>query len=125
MWFPECTQKMMNNVTLCTIDFSEASRNALNYAIHLSKQLNSHVTILYAYRFPAMKDEGPLEVRKKIEADAKQKFSILEKDILQNSGISYDFKIEVGFVSNRVTEYAKNNDVKFLVMGNKMNASSK
>jgi nucleotide-binding universal stress UspA family protein len=115
----------MNNVTLCTIDFSDASKNVLNCAVRLSRQLNSHITVLYAYRFLTGQEGEPLEIKKKIEASAKQKFSALEKDILQDSGISYDFVIEVGFVSNRVAEYAKNNDVNYLVMGNKMNATSK
>jgi len=115
----------MNNVTLCTIDFSDASKNVLNCAVQLSKQMNSHITVLYAYRFLTGQDDEPLEIKRKIEANARQKFLTLEKDILKNSGISYDFKIEVGFVSNRVTGSAKNNDVNYLVMGNTMNATSK
>ena len=115
----------MNNVTLCTIDFSDASKNVLNCAVQLSKQMNSHITVLYTYRFLGSQGDEPLEARRKIEANARLKFLTLEKDILKNSGISYDFKIEVGFVSNRVTEYAKNNDVNYLVMGNTMNATSK
>jgi nucleotide-binding universal stress UspA family protein len=115
----------MNNVTLCTIDFSDASKNVLNCAVQLSKQSNSHITVLYAYRFLAGQGEEPLEARKRIEANAKQKFLALERDILLRSGISYDFKIEVGFVSNRVKEYAKANGVNYLVMGNTMNATSR
>ena len=115
----------MNNVTLCTVDFSDTSRNVLNCAVRLSKPMNSHLTILYAYRFLTMPDHAPVETRNRIEANARQQFSTLEKDILVGSGISYDFKIEVGFMSNRIAEYAKNNDVNFLVMSNKMNLSSK
>jgi nucleotide-binding universal stress UspA family protein len=64
-------------------------------------------------------------MRKKMEEEARQNFSTLEKEVLADSGVSYDFKVEVGFVSNRVREYAKKNGVSFLVMGKKMNSSSK
>jgi hypothetical protein len=66
-----------------------------------------------------------VELRKSIEDDAREKFSFLEKEILSNSGISYAFKTEVGFVSNRVKHYTNNNAVSLVVMGNKMNATTK
>jgi hypothetical protein len=66
-----------------------------------------------------------VEIRKKIEEEARQNFAVLEKEVLAGSGVSYDFKVEVGFVSIRVKEYAKKNGVSFLVMGKKMNGTSK
>jgi nucleotide-binding universal stress UspA family protein len=114
----------MNNAILCTIDFSEPSKEVLKYAVNLAKQFNSHITILYTYRL--LNSNGELvEIKRKIEEQAKQSFAVLENDVLKGSGVSYDFKIEVGFVSNRVREYAKKNGVSFLVMGKKMNGSSK
>jgi nucleotide-binding universal stress UspA family protein len=115
----------MNNTILCTIDFSDASKDVLQYAVNLSKQFNRHVTILYAYRLFNTHDGELMEGKKRIEDNAKQKFSSLEREVLIPSGISYDFKVEVGFVSNRVREFARKNSVDFLVMGNKMNSSSK
>jgi len=114
----------MNNAILCTIDFSEPSKDVLKYAVNLSKQFHSHITILYTYRLLNSNGEA-VEVRREIEEQAKQNFAALEKEVLEGSGVSYDFKIEVGFVSNRVEEYAKKNGVSFLVMGKKMNGSSK
>jgi nucleotide-binding universal stress UspA family protein len=114
----------MNNAILCTIDFSEPSKEVLKYAVNLAKQFNSHITILYTYRL--LNSNGELvEIKRKIEEQAKQSFAVLENEVLKGSGVSYDFKIEVGFVSNRVREYAKKNGVSFLVMGKKMNGSSK
>lgn len=115
----------MNNVILCMIDFSEASRDVLKYAVQSAKQVNGHIAVLYTYRFLAMQAEDPLETRKKIEEKARRQFALLEKEVLAGSGVPYDFKIEVGFVSNRVTEYTKTNGVNFLVMGNRMNASTR
>jgi K+-sensing histidine kinase KdpD len=115
----------MDNTILCTIDFSEASKDVLRYAVNLSKQFKSHITVLYTYRLFNSQNGALIEMRKKMEESAKQNFTMLEKEILAGSGVSYDFKVEIGFVSNRVEEYAKKNGVSFLVMGKKMNGSSK
>lgn len=110
----------MNNAILCTIDLSEPSHDVVKYAANLAKQFNCRVTILYAYRLLYSKTDEAVELRKKIEEKARIHFSKLEKEVLEGSGVPYDFKMEVGFVSNRVREYAKKNDVSFLVMGKKM-----
>src|SRR5688572_25201429 len=115
---------IMNNAILCTIDFSEASKDVLKYAVKLSKQFNSHITVLYTYRLLSSLKGEAVEVKKKIEEQARKNFSLLEQEILAGR-VSYDFKVEVGFVSNRVKEYAKTNGVIFLVIGKKMNGSSK
>lgn len=115
----------MNDAILCTIDFSDSSRDVLLYAVNLSRQFQSHITVLYTYRLLNSQNGEAVEIRRKIEEQARQNFSVLEKEVLAGSGVSYDFKIEVGFVSNRVKEYAKKNGVSFLVMGKKMNGSSK
>jgi hypothetical protein len=115
----------MNKAILCTIDFSEASKAVLKYAVDLSRQFNNHITVLFTYRLLSSLNGEAVEVRKRMEEKARQDFSVLEKEVLAGTGVSYDFKIEVGFVSNRVKEYAKNNGISFLVMGKKMNGSSK
>lgn len=115
----------MNNSILCTIDFSESSKDVLKYAVALSRERNNHLTVLFTYRLMNSHNGEALDIRKKIEENARQSFSILEKEVLADCGVSYDFKIEVGFVSNRVREYTKKNPVSFLVMGKKMNSGSK
>jgi K+-sensing histidine kinase KdpD len=115
----------MNKSILCTIDFSESSRDVIKYAVDLSRERKNHITVLYTYRLLNIHNGELVEMKKKIEENAKTNFSMLEKEILFGSGVSYDFKIEVGFVSNRVKEYAKKNAVSFLVMGKKMNSADK
>jgi hypothetical protein len=114
----------MNNTILCTIDFSEASKDVLKFAVNLSKQFKSHITVLYIYRLLNSYNGDAVEMRKKTEHKAKEDFSVLEKEVLVGSGVSYDFKVEVGFVSNRVKEYVKKKGVSFLVMG-RMNGNTK
>ena len=100
------SKRKMDNAILCTIDFSEPSRDVLKYAVHLSKQFNSHITILFTYRLLNSSGDA-VGIRRRIEEEAKQNFAALESEVLTNCGVPYDFKIEVGFVSNRVREYAK------------------
>ena len=115
----------MHNVILCTVDFSEGSKDALTYAVRLSKKFKSHITVLYTYRLLTTLDEDPLDIRTRVEQKAQREYALLEKEVLAGSRVPHDFKIEVGFVSNRVKEFAKANIIVFLVMSNRMNASSK
>ena len=115
----------MTKGIICTVDFSESSKDALRWAVSLAKLLKTQLTVLYTYRLLNSENGEAIELRKKTEDNALQKFSSLEKEILSDSGVSYEFKVEVGFVSNRVKHYAKKDAVSFVVMGNKMNASNK
>jgi nucleotide-binding universal stress UspA family protein len=110
---------------LCTIDFTESSKDALRVALSLAHLLNTHLTILYTYRLTNSYNGEAVEQKRKIEEAAYRNFSTVENELLQNDSVPYDFKVEVGFISNRVKDHAKKNGVSFLVMGNKMNASNK
>lgn len=114
----------MKNEILCTIDFSEASKAALRWSIDLAKRLHSHITILYTYRLNKQ-TEGAVTMKKNMEEEAKINFSELERELLAGTGLTYDFKTEVGFVADRVEEHAKKKNVGFLVMGKGMTVGSK
>jgi hypothetical protein len=117
--------KHMGKGILCTIDFSESSRQALCWSVALAKQLDAHLSILYTFRLFNVHNGEVIEMKRKIEREAQEKFQSLEKECLLGKGISYDFKTEVGFISNRVKDHTNKNEVGFLVMSNKMNASNK
>ncbi len=107
----------MSASVLCIIDFSESSRKALQWAIANAMSHKSHLTILYPYRLTrAQYGESAIALRKKIEDEARKSFGILEQDLLVNKKISYDFKTEVGFISDRVEEHTKNHPVVFMVI---------
>jgi nucleotide-binding universal stress UspA family protein len=109
---------------ICTVDFSESSRDALKWSVSLAKLLKASLTVLYTYRLLNSVNGEATELRKLIEDNAHKNFAMLEKDILSGCGVPYQLKVEVGFVSNRVKHYAKNNAVSIVVMGNKMNSSN-
>jgi nucleotide-binding universal stress UspA family protein len=115
----------MPKTILCTIDFSDSSKHALQWAIVISRELKTHLTVLYTYRLRVIQKEEVVQMRKKLENDAIKIFSAWEKELLKGRGISYDFKTEVGFISDRIEEHTKHNPVSFLVMGKNNSASNK
>jgi hypothetical protein len=109
---------------LCTTDFSGSSKEALKWSIGQAQKTHCHLTVLYAYRL--LKQTGEvIAMKRKIEEEASTNFAALEKELLSGTGISYDFKSEVGFVADRVEAYAKKNQVSFLVMGKSMTTQNK
>jgi hypothetical protein len=109
---------------LCTIDFSNASRQALLWAIDMAEELNMHLTILYTYRLIHSPDSNVVQMKSKLEEEASQKFSQLEKDLLLGRKLSYDFRTEVGFMADRVENHARLNPISFLVMDKNMSTSN-
>lgn len=66
-----------------------------------------------------------MEMRKRIEDEARLQFNLLENDLIAGAAISYEFKTEVGFLANRVTEHSKNHPVTFLVVSKDLRTSHK
>lgn len=121
-------RKLSTNMTktiLCTIDFSDSSKHALTWAINIAHKLNAPLTILYTYRLYSVKNSEAVELKKQLESKAQDNFHLLEKDLLEGRGIQYDFKTEVGFVTDRVENYVRNNSIGFLVMDKSMNFQNK
>ncbi len=104
------------NSILCTIDFSQSSRDALQWAIHLAAELRAHLTILYTYRLIQNQAGEALQLKREIEASAWKHFGVLEAEMLAGKDISYDFKVEIGFVTDRIENFARKNSMRFLVM---------
>ena len=116
----------MSRSILCVIDFSESSKKSLEWAAENARAYQSHLTVLYPYRLNhARNGENISALRRKIEDEANQNFKILEKDLLLNKHISYDFKTEVGFVSDRVEEHSKHHPINFLVIDKNIRKSNK
>jgi nucleotide-binding universal stress UspA family protein len=115
----------MANSILCTIDLSESSKPAVHWAVTMAQQLKTHLTILYTYRLLQYRNGEALELKRKMEDDAGQKFLLLEKELLIGKGISYDFKTEIGFVTDRIEDHARKNTLSFLVMNKNSNQEGK
>lgn len=109
---------------LCTTDFSDSSNAALRWSIDLARKLGAHLTVLYTYRL--LKQNGEVVMMKKvIEDQAARNFGALEQALLVGAGVAYDFRAEIGFVSDRVGEHAKKQGIAFLVMGEMMTTGNR
>lgn len=107
----------MDNI-LCAIDFSESSIHSLQWACQMSSILHSKLEILFTYRLKPIDKSEIFEYRKRLENDAKEKFEVMKKEIINCKQIDYDFHMEVGFLHDRIEERLKNNSIKLLVIGN-------
>lgn len=109
---------------LCTIDFSKSSRHSVEWAVSMARHMRAHLSILYTYRLIQPRSGEVLTMKKVIEQEARQKFQKLEAELLVDQGISYDFKIEVGFISDRIEDHAKRHPLDFVVMDKNMKVNS-
>lgn len=110
---------------LCTTDFSEASKRALEWAVNFSKEEGSDLTILFTYRLTKNAAGELVSWKKNVEEEAKKKFTAFENQYLKNVGIKYEFRIEVGFVADRIEDHAKNNPLGLLVIDKTMCTKNK
>jgi len=117
--------RCMPKAILCTIDFSHPSRQVVRWAVTLAREFKAHLTLLYTYRLIHVKGEEALKLKKKMEDEALLNFGSLEKEMLNGTGISYDFKTEVGFIADRVEEHVRKNSIDFLVMNKNISQESK
>ena len=115
----------MAKTILYTTNFSNSSKHALQWAITLARQLKAHITILYTYRLIKSNNSEVIQLKKKIEEDALHKFATLEHDLLSNQNISYDFRMEVGFMNDRVHQLTQKVPINFLVMDREMSTENK
>jgi len=77
-----------------------------------------HLTILHPYRLNQLdKKEDMVGVKKKLDLDAAKNFELLTGGLLKNKKVSFDFRAEVGFIQDRVQDYARRNNILFLVIG--------
>jgi nucleotide-binding universal stress UspA family protein len=118
------TTESTTKTILCTVDFSSSTRHSLEWAVSLAQHMRAHLSVLYTYRLIQPRSGEIVNIKKIIEQEAKQKIEVLEKEYLQPSGISYDFKIEVGFVTDRIEDRAKKNTLDFVVMDKTMRSNS-
>ncbi len=104
---------------LCVIDLSPPSVSVLGVAADVANHFKAPLTVLYPYRI--MPDKEPIaDYRKSLLQKAQKDFSDLEKQLHLNGSLHYEFRAEVGFLSDRVEAFFKQYPVLFVVMGEKM-----
>lgn len=103
---------------LCIVDFSVASKEVMRCAIGMAEKIKVPITILHPYRLNQVeRNEDMVTVKRKLDQDALENFKILSDGLFKNKKISFDFRAEVGFIQDRVQDYARKHKILFLVIG--------
>lgn len=105
---------------LCAIDFSESSPPVMRCAIEVALRHKTSIIVLFSYRL-AQPYEGTIgDYRKNIEHKAKESFEELISKVSLLGNVKYEFRSEIGFLSDRIEAYVKKNDVGVIVIGHEM-----
>ena len=106
---------------LYVTDFSESSLHALPWAISESLKHGLHFSVLYPYRLDQLKrKDNVVQSKKELKAGAQDAFERLVAGPLRASEVSFDFRMEVGFLRDRIPENIRQHHVVMLVMGSSM-----
>jgi hypothetical protein len=107
------------NPVLCVIDLTPASVSVLGVSAGLAMRLRAPLTVLYPYRI--MPDKEPIaDYRKSLLQKAQHDFIELEQKLHLNGSLQYEFRAEVGFLSDRVEAFLRQHTVLLVAMGEKM-----
>lgn len=115
----------MTKSILCAVDLTEDSRGVVEVAAEMATNLKEHLTILFSYRLNQLIGDGDVFLSKKeVEEEAARKFKSFEEIFLMNGQISYEFRSEIGFLSDRLESYIRKNDVNLLIIGQQLAQSN-
>ncbi len=103
---------------LFVTNFSETSTDALTWAIREASKHKLHVSVLYPYRLNQQGRKDSIQSKVELEREAIEKFEQLEEKLLRDKRMTYDFKAEIGFLRDRVQEFARKHRVAIIVIGN-------
>jgi nucleotide-binding universal stress UspA family protein len=115
--------KMESSILLLT-DFSQSSNRATHWAVEMAERVKGHITVLHTFRL--LRSEGKaLQMKQSKEEQAFTDFALLENTLLKGHPISYDFKTEVGFFTDRIDNHAKTHQIDLLVLSKKLGEENK
>lgn len=106
---------------LLTIDGSESSDRAVKHLIRLVESSQPIDVHLLNVQPPIMAGEiSPMVTAKTVETlhhDKGEKTAESARALLDNAGIAYTFRIELGPIAETIARYAQNNQCETIIMG--------
>lgn len=105
---------------LVPTDFSNISKNAINYAVELAKLTKSKIILFHAYYVPIVTtDVMVIPPMEEIEESNLSVLKKIEKTIYKKYGkqVVVECKCKYGFPIDEINEFAKKNHVDLIVMG--------
>ena len=110
---------------LVPTDFSEPSKNALEYASSLAKAMQAKLILYHAYHIPVPTTEMPVMIisPEELEKSNLERLEIFRKEVLKDTSVPVECLISPGFAVDEVCELAEEKNVDLIVMG--ISASAK
>lgn len=100
-------------------DFSDASMNALDFAIQIAKRNNMRIVLFHAYQIHVMDPNMPLpEISiEAIQESAMKQLETLKSDLLQKENLHIETAAGFGFTSDAINQATEDFDIDYVVMG--------
>lgn len=111
----------MKNI-LVAVDFSDASRNATDYASALAKSFNTNIVLLHAYYIPVPVGDTPGYIPLSFEEVQQENEALLQREteyVTAKYGIPADGYVRNGFATTIIKELAAEINASLVVMGMK------
>jgi hypothetical protein len=105
---------------LCALDFSESSSWIIRSAIEVALRHRTSLIVLFSYRLVQPFEGTIADYRKNMENKARTNFEELMKNVSVHGKVKYEFRSEIGFLSDRIEAYLEKNDVGVIVIGQEM-----
>jgi hypothetical protein len=102
---------------LCVVDLSDSSVKVLEVAARMAYANKTHLTILFPYRLISYAyKEDISKLKGKLEQEAREKFSVIQKQVELLNHIFFEFQTEIGFAVDRIKSYVTQNKVDMIVI---------
>lgn len=119
------TASLKEPSVLCVIDFSSTSEDALRAAIPAAERNHARLMIIHPYRLNhAGSMEDQVKMKRAIEEESRQNFRKLSH-VLNDVTIPFDFRPEIGFLTDRVQEHLKKANIILLIMSRELAKASR
>ena len=108
---------------LVPLDFSEASLNALESAVHIAKRQDLNITLIHVIPHESLIQSGyesmPVAtiVFESVKKEVKDRMNALADDLLERHGLGVNILISTGAIAVEVTRIASKMQAEMIVMG--------
>lgn len=106
------------NMILVPTDFSDAAKNALDYAINIAKRIKGEILLMNAYSIPRSGSSVMIDVSDVLKQDSIKKLQEEKQRIESSLGnIKLSLVSKNGFMNSSIASAIAENEISFVIMG--------
>jgi nucleotide-binding universal stress UspA family protein len=111
---------MLNRILVPT-DFSEVATNAIDFALNLCVKTGAQLHVIHVNPVPVADINFPQETYQlymdELNKEAAEKIESLKKEVLLPSNVKFVTDTMMGFITDEINQYSKQNGIDLIVMG--------